>query len=179
MQAQRCEVRVENDEYEREQQCLVQQIKCVVVLRNYHILAARVLCGAIPRSHPRNSFNVVRALCPPHNFHTSTRVGSNIDNTVRMCTVLSMVQRSLRCAREAHTANTYTQYMFYPLRRLTYLLCMHVRSPLVQFLYILFNISHVVDLCYLGSQLIALRPAEIRYAFNTGTHRLQERAIVS
>ena len=30
-----------------------------------------VLCGAKPRSHPRNSFSVVRALCPPHTFHTS------------------------------------------------------------------------------------------------------------
>ena len=31
----------------------------------------RVLCGAKPHSHPRNSFNVVRMLCPPHTFHTT------------------------------------------------------------------------------------------------------------
>ena len=30
-----------------------------------------VLCGAKPRSHPQNSSNVTRTLCPPHTFHTS------------------------------------------------------------------------------------------------------------
>ena len=42
MQPQRCEVRVENDEYEREQQHLAKQIKRVVILRNDHIFA---FCG--------------------------------------------------------------------------------------------------------------------------------------
>ena len=37
MQPQRREVRIENNEYEREQQRLVKQIKCMVVLRSYHI----------------------------------------------------------------------------------------------------------------------------------------------
>ena len=41
MQPQRREVRVENDEYEREQQRLAQQIKCVVVLRNFWMLCIR------------------------------------------------------------------------------------------------------------------------------------------
>jgi len=39
MQPQRREVRVENDEYEREQQCLAKQIKHMVVLINNHIFA--------------------------------------------------------------------------------------------------------------------------------------------
>ena len=39
MQPQRREVRFENDEYEREQQRLVKQIKHMVFLRNDHILA--------------------------------------------------------------------------------------------------------------------------------------------
>ena len=39
MQPQRREVRIKNDEYEGEQQCLAKQIKCVVVLRNDHIFA--------------------------------------------------------------------------------------------------------------------------------------------
>ena len=34
-----CEVHIENDEYEREQQCLVKQIKHMVAFRNYHILS--------------------------------------------------------------------------------------------------------------------------------------------
>ena len=38
MQPERCEVRIENDEYKTEQQRLVKQIKRVVVLRNDHIL---------------------------------------------------------------------------------------------------------------------------------------------
>ena len=39
MQPEPRKVRVENDEYEREQQHLAKQIKYMVVLRNYHILA--------------------------------------------------------------------------------------------------------------------------------------------
>ena len=39
MQPQRREVRVENDEYEREQQRLAKQIKRVVILINDHIFA--------------------------------------------------------------------------------------------------------------------------------------------
>ena len=42
MQPQRCEVRVKNDEYEREQQRLAKQMKCVVILRNDHILVRSV-----------------------------------------------------------------------------------------------------------------------------------------
>ena len=42
MQPQCCEVRVENDEYEREQQRLVKQRKRMVVLINDYILA---FCG--------------------------------------------------------------------------------------------------------------------------------------
>ena len=38
MQPQRHEVHVENDQYEREQQRVAKQIKCVVVLRKYYIL---------------------------------------------------------------------------------------------------------------------------------------------
>ena len=38
MQLQRHEVRFENDEYEREQQRLAKQIKCMVFLSNDHIL---------------------------------------------------------------------------------------------------------------------------------------------
>ena len=141
MQLQRRKVCVENDEYEREQQCLAKQIKHVVVLRNdlrgarssyhrpmkpdfdtplmwpsqmvtsqpiellrmdhfYHLFSSlfyfwiivvlfhvnisciyifkkkkrpypRILCGSKPCSHPQNSFNAVRTLCPPHTFHTS------------------------------------------------------------------------------------------------------------
>ena len=49
MQPQRREVRVENDEYEREQQQrLAKQIKCVVVLRNDHIFA---FCAVQKRAH--------------------------------------------------------------------------------------------------------------------------------
>ena len=44
MEPQRREVCVENDEYEREQQRLVKQIKCVVVLRNDHI---SVFCASV------------------------------------------------------------------------------------------------------------------------------------
>ena len=50
MQPQCREVRVENDEYEREQQRLAKQIKRVVVLikkRPY----LRILCGSKTRSH--------------------------------------------------------------------------------------------------------------------------------
>ena len=39
MHPKRHEVRVENDEYEREQQHLAKQIQRMVVLRNDHILA--------------------------------------------------------------------------------------------------------------------------------------------
>jgi len=42
MQPQCREVRVKNDEYEREQQRLAKRIKRVVVLRNDHILACSV-----------------------------------------------------------------------------------------------------------------------------------------
>ena len=45
---QRREVRVENDEYGREQQRLVKQIERVVVLRNDHILA---FCAVRNRAH--------------------------------------------------------------------------------------------------------------------------------
>ena len=39
MQPQHCEVHTENDEYEREQQCLAKQIKHMVAFRNNHILS--------------------------------------------------------------------------------------------------------------------------------------------
>ena len=42
------QVHVENDEYEREQQCLAKQIKRVVVLRNDHILT---FCAVQKRIH--------------------------------------------------------------------------------------------------------------------------------
>ena len=48
MQPQRREVRVENNEYEREQQRLAKQIKRVVVLRNDHIFA---FCAVWKRAH--------------------------------------------------------------------------------------------------------------------------------
>ena len=48
MQLQHRKVRVENDEYEREQQHLAKQIKHVVVLRNDHILA---FCATQNRAH--------------------------------------------------------------------------------------------------------------------------------
>ena len=48
MQPQRREVRVENDEYEREQQRLAKQIKRVVILRNDIIFA---FCAVLKRAH--------------------------------------------------------------------------------------------------------------------------------
>ena len=48
MQLQHRKVRVENDEYEREQQCLAKQIKNVDVLKNDHILA---FCAIQNRAH--------------------------------------------------------------------------------------------------------------------------------
>ena len=48
MQLQRREVRVENDEYDREHQRLAKQIKRVVVLRDDHIF---VFCAVRKRAH--------------------------------------------------------------------------------------------------------------------------------
>ena len=67
MQPQRREVRVENDEYEREQQLLAKQIKRVAVLRNDHILA---FCVVQKRAHilelsQRNTYAL-----PSHTFYT-------------------------------------------------------------------------------------------------------------
>ena len=48
MQPQRREVRIENNEYEREQLRLAKQIRRVVVLRNDHIFA---FCGVQKHAH--------------------------------------------------------------------------------------------------------------------------------
>ena len=53
MQPQRREVRVENDEYEREQQRVAKQIKRVVVLINDHIFA---FCAVRKRARIRELF---------------------------------------------------------------------------------------------------------------------------
>ena len=68
MQPQRREVRVENDEFEREPKRLAKQIKRVVVLRNNHILAFCAVQNALTVS---DSFNVIRTLfLPSHTFYT-------------------------------------------------------------------------------------------------------------
>ena len=68
MQPQRREVRVENDEYEKEQQRLTKQIKRVVVLRNDHIFA---FCAVRKRAHILRLFQLSAYALPSHTFHTS------------------------------------------------------------------------------------------------------------
>ena len=72
MPPQRRDVRVENDEYEREQQRLAKQIKRVVVL--IRTISSRSV-GFKKAFAFSNSFKVMRSLCLPpsssHNFHTS------------------------------------------------------------------------------------------------------------
>ena len=70
-----------------------------------------VLCGVKPRSHPRNSFNVVHTLCSLTLFTLrctcmDRQSQKHVPRLVTNPHVL--VQRSLRCVREAYTANTYT-----------------------------------------------------------------------
>ena len=74
----------------------------------------RVLCGAKQRSHPWNSFNVVCRLCPPHTFRcTCMDQQSQIHVPCLLTNPHILVQSSLRCARKAYTANTYTYYTLY------------------------------------------------------------------
>ena len=54
MQPQLREVRIENDEYEREQQRLAKLIKHVVILRNDHIL---IFCAVQNRAHIRKTLS--------------------------------------------------------------------------------------------------------------------------
>ena len=58
MQPQCHEVYVENNEYKREQPSLAQRIKCVVVLRNDHILTFYVVrkCAHILELFQRNAY---------------------------------------------------------------------------------------------------------------------------
>ena len=68
MQPQCCEVYVENDEYKR---AAAPSIANKVHGHLEKIPHPHVLCGVTPHSQPRNSFNVVCTLCPPHTFHSS------------------------------------------------------------------------------------------------------------
>ena len=69
MHPQHREVIVENNEYEREQQHLAKQIKCVVILINDHIFA---FCAVQKRAHILELFQRnVYACLPSHTFHTS------------------------------------------------------------------------------------------------------------
>ena len=68
MQPQRHEVCVENDQYER---AAAHSIANKAHGHLEKIPHPHILGGAKPHSHPRNSFNVVCMLCPPHTFHTS------------------------------------------------------------------------------------------------------------
>ena len=64
---QRREVRVEDNEYEKEQQCLVKQIKRVVILRNNHISCSAWFKNALTFS---NSFCIIHMLCLPSQTFT-------------------------------------------------------------------------------------------------------------
>ena len=101
IQSQRREVRVENDEYEREQQRLAKQIKCMVVLRNGCIFA---FCAVQKRTHILKLFqrNACTLCLPSHTFHTSVHMHDRPSQKHVPCLLTNphvLVQRSWRCAR--------------------------------------------------------------------------------
>ena len=100
MQPQRREVRVENDEYESEQQRLAKQIKRVVVLRNDHILTRSVRFETALTSSKlfqRSTYAL------PSFSHFSHFVDDSPMHMPRLLTNPHvLVHRSLRCARGIH-----------------------------------------------------------------------------
>ena len=101
MQPQRREVRVENDEYESEQQRLAKQIKRVVVLRNDHILARSVRFETALTSSKlfqRSTY----ALPSSHFSHFVDDSPMHMPRPRLLTNPHVLVQRSLRCARGIH-----------------------------------------------------------------------------
>ena len=103
MQPQCCEVRIENDEYEREQQRLVKQIKHVVILRNDHILA---FCVVQKHAHILELFQRNAYALP--SFHTSLHMHDRLSqkHVAHLLPVTVnpyvLVQRSWKCERGIH-----------------------------------------------------------------------------
>ena len=103
MQPQHCKFCVESDEYETEQQCLAQQIKCMVVLRNYHFLVFRAVrnCAHILETH---SMQYVRfALLTLFTLRCTCMARQSQKHVPSLLTSPHvLVQRSLRCTRKAY-----------------------------------------------------------------------------
>jgi len=108
----RSDVCIENNEYERKQQCLATLIQRVVILRNDHILT---FCVVRTTLTSLNSFNIVRVLCPPHTFHTSLHMCDRPSHAIACATATNsnphvLVQRSMRCTRGIHSKNVHLVY---------------------------------------------------------------------
>ena len=109
MQPQRCEARVENDEYKREQQRLAKRIKCMVVLINDHIFAFCVVRkrARILKLFQRNVY-ALPAFSHFSHFCSSHMHDRPAQKHVQCLLIHTCWFKGYGDACEAYTANTYT-----------------------------------------------------------------------